>query len=109
MSLEEIKSLEEVLEEVKTKKYEEVETEAIKTEQPRFWSPKGRLLKVNPNPTAKKYYRHEWYEKNKDKAKAYMSRIINCTCGLEIKYSNLNKHVLTSKHEYFYKKLNNLL
>jgi len=105
----EFKPLSEVLKEAKIKSFEELENQALKEEQPRFWSPRGRLLKIHPDPTAKKHYRHEWYERNKEKCKAYMARKVTCNCGLEITYSNLNKHVLTSKHEYFYKKLNNLL
>jgi|APCry1669192010_1035390.scaffolds.fasta_scaffold03782_3 hypothetical protein len=69
------------------------------------FSVNGRKLKENKKTEDIETYRKEWYKKNRDKMLEHMARMIVCECGLNIKYSNANKHVRTMKHEYFMQKI----
>ena len=70
------------------------------------FSANGRKLKENKKTEDMEKYRKEWYQKNRVKMLEHMTRMIPCECGLNIKYSNINKHMKTMKHEYFLQKLN---
>ena len=68
------------------------------------FSENGRRLKLNKKTEDMESYRKEWYKLNREKMLSHMARMIQCECGLSIKYSNANKHVKTMKHEYFMSK-----
>lgn len=46
----------------------------------------------------KKYY-PEWYEKNKEKHLAYISKPINCDCGSTISRCGVARHLRSVKHQ----------
>lgn len=44
-------------------------------------------------------YNKQWYEKNKEKHKKYVSEKIKCECGRSISRSRMSAHLKTTYHE----------